>query len=121
LVPSGTEASFGARETIKKMYREDLLKDHRPSTFTPELVDKADLILVMDKHVLNATTATLPANKTHLLKEFFLQQDDDIVDPYQEKGERDQATLRRYEACADELRRIISTHLDGLLKALDAV
>lgn len=80
LVPSGTEASFGARTTIKKMYREDLLKDHKPATFTPELVDKADLILVMDKRVLNATTATLPASKTHLLKEFFLQEDDDIVE-----------------------------------------
>jgi protein-tyrosine-phosphatase len=119
LVPSGKEASFGAREVIKEMYKADLLKDHKPVAFTDELVNKADLILVMDKGLFDTTQNTLPRSKTHILKEFFGLKGD-IVDPYQYEGERDPNTLQRYRNCANELRQILSTNLDTLLNALDA-
>jgi len=120
LVPSGKEASFAARETIKQKYGADLLKDHRPAGLTDELVNKADLILVMDEHVIHATKNTLPENKTHLLKEFF-GETGDVEDPYRAAGERDPQTMARYEACFNELQRIISTHFETLLKALGAL
>ena len=117
LVPSEREPSFAARNAIKEMYNRDLLNDHKPSPVTPDLIDKADLILVMDKHLYDTTETTLPREKTHVLKEFFGLQGD-IVDPYYTMGNRDPKTLARYKAIADELREILSANMDTLLKAL---
>jgi protein-tyrosine-phosphatase len=120
LVPSGAEPSYGARETIRRKYGADLLKDHKPTAFTDELVNKADLILVMDKKLFDATKDTLPPNKTHLLKQFF-GENGDVANPWRQTGERDPQTMMRYEACFDELNKILSAHMDTLLKALGAV
>jgi protein-tyrosine-phosphatase len=117
LVPSGTQTSYGARQAIKEMYNADLLKDHKPTAITDELVAKADLILVMDKKLFDATKNTLPQNKTHILKDFF-GLDGDVTDPWKSIGERDPKMLERYKKCADELKQILSTHMDTLLNAL---
>jgi protein-tyrosine-phosphatase len=120
LVPRAKQASYGARQAIKEMYNADLLKDHKPVTFTEELIDKADLILMMDKKLFNATKDRLPQNKTHILKEFF-GLSGDVENPYRRRGERDPETLGRYRRCAAELKQILSTHMDTLLNALGAV
>ena len=120
LAPTETEPTYAARETIKDMYHRDLLRDHKPAPLTAELVKKADLILVMDKRLYEATEFTLPRAKTHILKEFFGLHGD-VVDPYWAVGERDPQTLVRYRACADELKKLLSENMDTLLKALGAV
>ena len=120
LVPSATQASYGARQAIKEMYNADLLRDHKPVAFTDELVDKAVLILVMDKKLFNATKDRLPRNKTHILKEFF-GLSGDVANPWRPWGGRDPKTLERYRRCAGELKQILSTHMDTLLNALGAV
>ena len=120
LVPTKTEASYGARQAIKEMYNADLLRDHKPRPFTDELVDKADLILLMDKKLFNATKDRLPQNKTHILKEFF-GLSGNVANPWRPWGGRDPKTLERYRSCAGELKQILSTHMDTLLNALGAV
>jgi protein-tyrosine-phosphatase len=120
LVPKAKQASYGAQQAIKEMYNADLLKDHKPVTFTEELVDKADLILMMDKKLFNATKDRLPQNKTYILKEFF-GESGDVANPWRPWGGRDPKTLERYRTCAAELKQILSTHLDTLLNALGAV
>jgi protein-tyrosine-phosphatase len=120
LNPLETQASAAAQQTIKDMYHRDLLKDHKPVRLTPDLVERADLILVMDKSLYDVTKTTLPPTKTHILKEFF-GVSGNIDDPYRYIGQTDPKTLARYRACADELRQILSQHMDTLLKALRAV
>jgi protein-tyrosine-phosphatase len=120
LAPTDKEASFGAQEIIKEMYHHDFLKNHKPAPVTAKLVNKANLILVMDKKLFDATESTLPRSKTYMLKPFF-GLDGDITDPYHEHGERDPATLERYRACAAELKEILSQHIDKLLRALGAL
>jgi protein-tyrosine-phosphatase len=119
LVPSDKEASWGARQAIKGMYGEDLLQNHKPKGLTRKLVNRADLILVMDQRLFDSTEYTLPRSKTHMFKPFF-GLSGDIEDPYRMSGERDPETLARYEKCANELRKILSEHMDVLLRALEA-
>lgn len=120
VMPVDTTASYGARKVIEEMYSVDLLRNHKPATAPKELIERADLILVMDKKLFDATDVTLPRSKTHILKEFFGLKGD-IADPYRATGERDPETMKRYRDCANELREILSNHLDDLLRALDAV
>lgn len=119
LAPTETGPTFAAQHTINEMFGRDLLKNHKPSPLTPDLVKKADLILVMDKRLYETTEFTLPREKTHILKEFFGLHGD-VADPYRGAGERDAQTLARYKACADELRKILSENIDNLLRALGA-
>jgi protein-tyrosine-phosphatase len=113
---SGTEASYAARYAIREMYGNDLLKDHRPELLSSDLATKADLILAMDKSLLLTPGKTLPPNKAFLLKEFLGLQGD-VVDPWPDG--KDTATLERYRACAEELRTILTAHIDRILKVLD--
>jgi protein-tyrosine-phosphatase len=117
LNPIENGPTFAARQTIKDMYRRDLLKDHKPTRFTADLVNKADLILVMDNTLFEATKNTLPSEKTHVLKDFFGLKGN-VDDPYHSMGQKDPKTLARYRACADELKQIISENMDKLLKGL---
>jgi len=110
-----TEASYAARYAIREMYDEDLLKDHRPKLLTAELVDEADLILVMDHSLLGKPGKTLPSDKTYVLKEF-LGLEGDVDDPYPDG--RDPETLRRYRETAEELRMLLTAHFDKIMNAL---
>jgi protein-tyrosine-phosphatase len=109
------EASYGARYVIREMYGQDLLRDHRPELLTPQLVEHADLILVMDRSLLLTPGKTLPQTKAFLLKEF-LGLHGDVVDPWPDG--KDSATLQRYRNCAEELRTLLTAHIDRIVDAL---
>jgi len=111
-----SKASYAARYVIKEMYDEDLLGDHKPEVLTPELARRADLILVMDGSLLTTPGKTLPRGKTFLLKEFFGEQGD-VIDPFPDGMDPD--TLSKYRNCAKELRRLLTEHLDKLVRALE--
>jgi len=76
-IPTLNRASKEAREAIKIKYGQDLLASHQPRRITPELMQWADIILVMT----TGTKAGLPQNKTFTLKEF-AGGSGDISDPY---------------------------------------
>jgi protein-tyrosine-phosphatase len=115
------EASYAARFVIKEMYGEDLLADHRPELLTTALADKADVILAMDRSLLESKKTSLKGwphdykKKAYLLKQFF-HSDGDVIDPYPDG--RDPDTLMKYRKCAEELRQILTRNLDQLVKAL---
>jgi protein-tyrosine-phosphatase len=113
---SGIESSYAARYVIREMYGKDLLKEHRPELLDSDLVAQADLILVMDKSLLLTPGKTLPPGKTFLLKEFLGLQGE-ILDPWPDG--KDAATLQRYRICGEELRTILSAHIDRILKVLE--
>lgn len=112
---SAKEASYGARYAIREMYGRDLLADHKPELLTPNLVSKADLILTMDKSLLLTPGKTLPSSKTFLLKKFLGSQGD-VIDPWPDG--KDDETLERYRECAEELRTLLTRHMDRIVKAL---
>ena len=113
---SKTEASFGARYAIKEIYHEDLLADHKPELLTPELVNKADLILLMNRYQKKG----LPQEKTFGFKEFF-GLEGDIDDPWDERQPdgQDMQTFSRYKKCADEIKTILETNIEHLIKVLN--
>ena len=76
-IPTLNRAIKEAREAIKIKYGQDLLASHQPRRITPELMQWADIILVMT----TGTKAGLPQNKTFTLKEF-AGGSGDISDPY---------------------------------------
>jgi protein-tyrosine-phosphatase len=115
--PLEKSASFAAQQTMKDMYGLDLLKRHRPRRFTKSLSDRANLILMMDRHLFEGNKNTFDLEKTYVLKNFF-GLEGDIDDPYQSIGQNDPKTLARYRACAEELKKIISENMDKLLTAL---
>jgi protein-tyrosine-phosphatase len=112
---SSGQASYAARYVFREMYGDDLLKDHRPELLTPELVEQADLILVMDEKLLLTPGKTLPKEKTFLLKEFFGMHGD-VIDPWPDG--KDAATIQRYRKCAQELKSILETHPDKVIAVL---
>lgn len=113
---SKEEVSYAARYVIREMYGRDILKRHKPELLTPELAEKADLILTMDRHLQSHVGKTLPVGKTFLLKEF-LGEKGDVRDPFPDG--KDPATIERYRACAEELKRLLSGQTDRIVKALD--
>lgn len=112
----GSKASYAARYVIKEMYDDDLLGDHKPEVLTRQLARQADLILVMDRSLLTALGKTIPREKAFLLKEFFGEQGD-VIDPYPDG--MDPQTLSRYRRCAEELRQLLTEHIDKLVRALE--
>jgi protein-tyrosine-phosphatase len=116
LGPVGSsEASYAARYIIREMYGQDLLKDHRPELLTPDLVKEADLILLMDRSLLLTPGKTLPPTKSFVLKEFFGLKGD-VIDPWPDG--KDSVTLQRYRLCAEELKNILTAHIDRIVDAL---
>lgn len=113
---SSNEVSFAAKHAIKELYNEDLLQDYKPEQVSKELLDEADLILVMDHSLMEHKLFQdiLPSGKTYIFKDFFGLRGD-ITDPYPDG--KDQETLSRYIECASEIRSIIKTGLDRLLGA----
>jgi protein-tyrosine-phosphatase len=116
-----SEASFAARYVIKQMYGEDLLKDHRPTQLTADLVRQVDLILAMDEAVVETANRSkgmsLPKEKAFVLKKFF-NMEGVVFDPWPDG--KDAATLARYKECAEELRGILCNNLDQLVRVLQA-
>jgi protein-tyrosine-phosphatase len=97
--PTYPVASHGARKAIEALYGEDLLAAHKSRGFTPALINKADLILVMS----SGMKAGLPSAKTWTLKEY-AGGSGDIQDPLG-------LGLETYLATAGE----ISAALDGVV------
>ena len=64
--PTYAGASDNARDAIKKQFGQDLLASHKAKKLTPELAEKADLILVMGARMKKG----LPPGKTWTLKEY---------------------------------------------------
>ena len=99
---------------------------HKSRSLWPELIRKADLILVMTQrhkeHILNLLPDA--QNKIFLLKEFARENErkndgayeetnedtnEDIMDPFG-------SSLEHYRLCAEELRVFVNKALDKLLK-----
>lgn len=110
---SKSEVSFAARKAIQKLLGKDLLEGHVPETISKEEIEKADLLLVMDKSLL--IRKTLPEEKTYLLKEFF-GQEGDIVDPWPDG--KDENTLIKYFETARELQDVIDSGFKKLVNAI---
>lgn len=110
---SKTEVSYAARNAIKEIYGEDLLAGYMPRTVTVELLDKAHLILVMDRKLM--MNKILPKTKTYVFKPFF-GLDGDIKDPWPDG--KDRATLTRYKERATEIKSILENNLEHLLEAV---
>ncbi len=75
--PTYQTASKEAREAIKTLFGEDLLATHQAKKVAPNLIQWADLILVMTGQM----KGLLPAGKTYTLKEF-AGGSGDIIDPF---------------------------------------
>lgn len=89
--PTHPGASVNAREAMKTMFGADLLAGHAAKKRTPELAEKADLILVMAGRMKEE----LPPGKTWTLKEY-AGKAGDVADPFNgDKGV--------YLACAHEI------------------
>jgi protein-tyrosine-phosphatase len=110
-LPSGDRASGGARQAVRNMFGEDLLKDHRTMMRSRTILDEADLILVMDRSLLKR----LPAEKTYVFKPY-VGLSGDVEDPWPDEG--DEASAVRYARCAEELRRALEI---GMTKIIDAL
>ena len=100
--PTSSEASSNARAAIEELFGQDLLASHKAKKLTPELAEKADLILVMGARMKKG----LPSGKTWTLKEY-AGGSGDIADLFG-------CSLQTYLACAHE----ISTALDEVVTKL---
>jgi len=89
--PTYPGARGNAREAIKRLFGTDLLASHKSKKLTPELVEQADLILVMGSRMKKG----LPPEKTWAMKEY-AGSSGDIADPFS-------GDLDVYLRCAREL------------------
>jgi protein-tyrosine-phosphatase len=108
--PSKATASSAARRAIETMFGEDLLADHRPARLTRELIEDADLILVMSESMRQS--GLLPPEKTDLLTVFF-GSEGDIADPWPDGD--DPETNARYYRCAERIRSVIEPNIGRLI------
>lgn len=78
--PNGQEAS---RHAVEVIGNEDIL-NHKSKVLTEELMDWAELVLVMTKSHLKMVEDMYPEKspKTHLLLDFAEYEDKDVADPY---------------------------------------
>lgn len=111
---SNTSTSYAARNAIKEMYGEDLLICHTPKRVTREVLEEADLVLVMSRSLLNAIREYNP-QVTYVFKEFF-GFSGDVADPWPDG--KDKSTLSRYRECAEEMKTVIEGNSDRLIQAL---
>jgi protein-tyrosine-phosphatase len=107
-----SKASLSARKAIQEMYGEDLVANHSPTLLTARMKTEADLILLMDRSLVNPKTLPAEKKKTFVFKEFF-GLSGDIEDPWREH--EDEASGARYAECAAELKAILENNLDRLL------
>ena len=105
VLSAGTWAVEGAPASlyaVQVMARRGIdIRAHRARPLTEELVDQADLILVMERNHAEAIAQAFPAyaSKVHLLSEMS-GQSFDVPDPYG-------GPLWEYEQCADLLTELI--------------
>ena len=100
--PTYQGASTNAREAIKHLFGEDLLVSHTAKKLTPDLVEGADLILVMGAGMKKG----LPQEKTWTLKEY-AGGTGDIVDPFD-------GNIDTYVTCAKEISSLLEKVLPKL-------
>lgn len=114
-------ASPGARLAIREGLGVDYLKTHRTRSVDQDLVESADLILVMDPKLLDALTNSFPGvrSKTYTLHGF-LGRRGEISNPYREGDHLSLAARRRYEKTFQELSQILSLNIDQIYDALVA-
>ena len=76
----GQAASLNAIKTVDNVY----IKDHRSKMLTRELIDWAELVLVMTKSHLNMLHEMYPQakSKIHLLLDYTEYEDKDVEDPF---------------------------------------
>lgn len=101
--PTHEGASNNACEAIKKLFGADLLILHKAKKLTPDLIEQADVILVMGARMKRA----LPPGRTWTLKEF-AGGSGDVADPFG-------GNLNVYLKCAYE----ISSALEAIVSKLD--
>lgn len=116
--PSSPFVSYAARHAIKEIFNEDILANHKTNTLTSELVEQADLILVMTSELLQQLNKkfNVKAGTAFVFKEFFGLKGD-IVDPFPDG--KDAQTLKKYMKCATELKKIIEERLKTLIDAVN--
>jgi protein-tyrosine-phosphatase len=100
--PSHQWASTNARRAIRILYGDDLLASHTAKRLTPEMIEQANLILVMEARMKSG----LPPEKTYTVKEY-AGRSGDIADPFGD-------SLEGYLDCARE----ISGDLENILPKL---
>jgi protein-tyrosine phosphatase len=93
--PPGNEASTGARNAVVKLFAQELLCSHIPKKLSKDMVDWADVIVVMTERMKSG----MPLAKTRTLKEY-AGETGDISDPYMQGDEA-------YLQCANEIKRLI--------------
>ncbi|MFC1995511.1 hypothetical protein ACFLVM_01355 [Chloroflexota bacterium] len=100
--PTYQGASTNAREAINQLFGEDLLVSHMAKKLTPDLVEGADLILVMGADMKRG----LPREKTWTLKEYS-GGTGDVVDPFG-------GNIDTYITCAKEISSLLEKVLTKL-------
>ena len=100
--PTYQGASTNARKAIKQLFGEDLLVSHIAKKLTPDLVEGADLILVMGAGMKRG----LPQEKTWTLKEY-AGGTGDVVDPFG-------GNIDTYVTCAKEISSLLEKVLPKL-------
>lgn len=111
---SGESASNSARKAILDYYGEDLLSDHRVTRICAGHLRDADLILAMDRDLVEGVQDEY-RDKMHLLTKFFMDTDGDIIDPW---PDNDPEAPVRYKACLEEIRAAIEPNVDRLVSFL---
>lgn len=96
--PTYQIASKEARRAIKTLFGEDLLATHQAKKVTPNLIQWADLILVMTGQMKRP----LPTGKTYTLKEF-AGGSGDIADPFGRGQDTYLMTAKEISAAMDKL------------------
>jgi protein-tyrosine-phosphatase len=103
------------KEATEIMKREGIdISGFRSKRLSEELVDKADLILTMEKNHKDTLLSLLPqhAHKIFTLKEFAGETENlDIDDPYN-RG------LKTYETCAEEIKLVLAKVFDKIVNCM---
>ena len=113
-------ASEEARQSIQKLFGEDLLAEHRTMRLTNEIIKEADLILVMDEGLgKGIIDGPKTREKASVFKPFF-GLEGDILDPYKrKKGETKAERYDRYDKCAAELNEVIEQNIEKMISFLN--
>jgi protein arginine phosphatase len=116
--PSSPFVSYAARHAIKEIFNDDILAKHKTNTLTKELVEQADLILVMTSELLQQLNKkfNVEVGKAFVFKDFF-GLEGDIIDPFPDG--KDAQTLKKYMSCANELKTTIEKRLKTLIDAVN--
>jgi protein-tyrosine-phosphatase len=108
---SAGTASGAAREVVKQIYGSDLLADHVVTQRHPAIIEDADLILVMERKLLEG----LPSEKTYVFNEFF-GLTGDVLDPWPPDNS---GAHERYLECLHHLRSVIDSRVEKVVVHLN--